>query len=76
MASSMSTGPTLQLHPMTSAPHSSRRGVNVSGVEPSRQLPSSSTVTCGDDGDGRTYVAGGEHRLMNLFQIAEGLQNQ
>ena len=45
IASSIATGPTLQLQPMTCAPHSSSLGVKVSGVEPSRQLPSSSMVT-------------------------------
>lgn len=46
IASSIATGPTLQLQPMTSAPHSWIRGPKTSGVEPSRQVASSSTVTC------------------------------
>ena len=50
IASSMATGPTLQLQPMTSAPHSASFGAKVSGSEPSRQFPSSSIVTCATNG--------------------------
>ena len=50
MASNIATGPTLQLQPTTSAPHSVNLAVKVSGVEPSRQLPSSSMVTIATTG--------------------------
>jgi len=30
----------------------------------------------GDDGNLRVYVAAGQHRLMHLFEIAEGLKHQ
>src|SRR5580700_8079279 len=46
IASSIATGPTLQLHPITFAPHSTSFGTKVCGAEPSKQLPSSSMVTC------------------------------
>src|SRR6266446_2111669 len=46
IASSIATGPTLQLMPITSMFHSERRAAKASGSEPSRQLPSSSIVTC------------------------------
>ncbi len=72
----MATGPTLQLQPITSAPHSSSFGTNVCGSEPSRQLPSSSIVTCATIGSDCAYIARRQHRLMNLFQISECLQNQ
>ncbi len=45
MAVSTVAGPTLQLQPIASAPHSVRRIAAVSAEEPSRQLASSSTVT-------------------------------
>ena len=45
MAVSTVAGPTLQLQPMASAPHSVNRAAAVSGVAPSRQFASSSTVT-------------------------------
>ena len=45
IASSMATGPMLQLQPMTSAPQSASLAAKVSGSDPSRQLDSSSTVT-------------------------------
>jgi hypothetical protein len=75
-ASSIATGPTLQLHPMTSTPHSSSLGVKVSGVEPSRQFPSSSMVTCATTGNLRIHVTGSQYGLMQFFQITEGLQHQ
>ena len=50
MAVSTVAGPTLQLHPIASAPHSASRAAAVSGEEPSRQLASSSTVTIANTG--------------------------
>ena len=45
MASSMATGPMLQLQPITSAPQSANFAAKFSGFDPSRQFESSSTVT-------------------------------
>ncbi len=44
MTVSTVAGPSEQLQPMTSAPHLVSRSAAISGVAPSRQLPSSSTV--------------------------------
>ena len=72
----MATGPTLQLQPMTSAPQLSIRGVKLSGVEPSRQLPSSSMVTWATTG-----ILGFTSRAARIAwcsssTIAKGFQHQ
>jgi len=70
MASSMATGPTLQLQPITSTPQSISLEVKVSGLAPSRQLPSSSMVTCATN-----CMAGAlrarQDCLMQLLQVAK-----
>ena len=76
IASSMATGPTLQLQPITSAPHSASFGTNVSGSEPSRQLPSSSIVTWATIGSEAAHIPRRQHGLVNFFQISESLENQ
>ncbi len=48
----------------------------VLGAEPSRQLPSSSMVTWATTGRCGIHLASGQNRLMQLFQIAEGLQDE
>jgi aspartate/tyrosine/aromatic aminotransferase len=58
MAVSTVAGPTLQLQPIASAPHSVNFAAAVSGEEPSRQMASSSTVTITSTGSsGATDLA-------------------
>src|SRR6478752_7279800 len=68
--SSIVTGPTLQLQPITSAPHSSIRGAKISGVEPSRQLDSSSSVTCATTG-----IRGSSSRAVKINIVNFVLQS-
>ncbi len=76
MASSMATGPTLQLQPITSAPHSSslrRECFRVGSVE------AIAVFVDGDlrhDRQGRSDIFGGQQCLMDFFQVAEGLQHE
>jgi hypothetical protein len=79
MASSMATGPTLQLMPSTSTFHSVSRAAKASGSEPSRQLPSSSIVTWATMGRTESSgfdVAAGQHGLVQFFDVAEGFEHQ
>ena len=45
-------------------------------VEPSRQLPSSSMVTCATRGIFGLDIPRGQHRLVKLFQIAESFEDE
>ena len=76
IASSIATGPTLQLQPTTSAPHSASLAANVSGSSRRDNSPSSSIVTCGDHGQPGIHLARGQHRLVQFFEVSQSLENQ
>ncbi len=76
ITSSIATGPTLQLQPMTSAPQLSIRGVKLSGVEPSRQFPSSSMVTWATTGILGSTSRAARIAWCKFLDVAEGFQHQ
>ena len=80
MASSMATGPTLQLMPSTSTLHSVKRGGESFGVGAIQAIAVFVNRDLGDDGNLRIrlriHVAAGEHGLMQLFQVAKRFEHQ
>ena len=76
MASSIATGPMLQLTPITSAPQSLSLAAKVSGIGSVEAVGILIDGDGSDDRELRIHVARSEHGLMQLFDVAEGLQNQ
>ena len=76
MASSIATGPTLQLQPITSAPHSVQPGSESFRVGTIQAVAVFVNRDLRHQWNFGSHILGREHGLMQLFEIPESFQDQ